>query len=243
MTASGASTAAPAARFQGRAQGRAPSPAALGPALKRAIKAGLLAFGCVAVCPLAAACALHRRLGLGFYYADYTTLVALIPTGIGRLVRAAFYRLTLKRCGHDLVVGFGSYFVYQDSEVGDCFGCGSYCVLGKCRMGDHVAVASRVSVISGLHQHGTDSTGRAMLDQLGERRQITLGSDVWIGEGAVVGADVGDGAVIGVGSVVTAPVAANAVVLGNPARMVRRRDAEGAAEPAAAGAGNSVARP
>ena len=34
-------------------------------------------------------------------------------------------------------------------------------------------------------------------------------------------ADIGDGATIGAGSVIGGPVAANAVMMGNPARLIR----------------------
>jgi acetyltransferase-like isoleucine patch superfamily enzyme len=52
-----------------------------------------------------------------------------------------------------------------------------------------------------------------------------IGSDVWIGLGAIIlsGVTVGDGAVIGAGAVVSDAVPPYAVVAGNPARIVRYR--------------------
>lgn len=51
-------------------------------------------------------------------------------------------------------------------------------------------------------------------------RPVRIGSDVWIGGGAIIlpGVTIGDGAVIGAGSVVTRDVAAGQTVAGNPAR-------------------------
>ena len=51
-------------------------------------------------------------------------------------------------------------------------------------------------------------------------RPVRIGSDVWIGGGAIIlpGVAIGDGAVIGAGSVVTRDVAAGQTVAGNPAR-------------------------
>ena len=49
---------------------------------------------------------------------------------------------------------------------------------------------------------------------------VRIGSDVWIGGGAIIlpGVTIGDGAVIGAGSVVTRDVGPGVIVAGNPAR-------------------------
>ena len=54
---------------------------------------------------------------------------------------------------------------------------------------------------------------------------ITIGSDVWIGECARVlsGVYVGDGAIIGADCVVTKDVPCYAVMVGNPAKLVKYR--------------------
>lgn len=53
---------------------------------------------------------------------------------------------------------------------------------------------------------------------------VTVGSDVWIGGGAILlpGVTVGDDVVIGAGSVVTRPLPSHVVACGNPCRVVRR---------------------
>ncbi|WP_375463748.1 DapH/DapD/GlmU-related protein [uncultured Methylobacterium sp.] len=60
---------------------------------------------------------------------------------------------------------------------------------------------------------------------------VTIGHDVWIGHGAVVlpGRTIGTGAVVGAGAIVTRDVAPYAIVVGNPARVVRARFPEGIA--------------
>jgi maltose O-acetyltransferase len=53
-------------------------------------------------------------------------------------------------------------------------------------------------------------------------RPVTIREDVWIGGGAILlaGVTVGDRAIVGAGAVVTRDVAADATVVGNPARAV-----------------------
>ena len=54
-------------------------------------------------------------------------------------------------------------------------------------------------------------------------KSVTIGSDVWVGGGAIIlpGVTVGDRAVIGAGSVVTKDVPAGVLAVGNPCRVVR----------------------
>jgi maltose O-acetyltransferase len=54
-------------------------------------------------------------------------------------------------------------------------------------------------------------------------RPITIGSDVWVGGGAIFcpGVTVGDRTVIGAGSVVTRDIPAGVLAVGNPCRVIR----------------------
>jgi len=57
-----------------------------------------------------------------------------------------------------------------------------------------------------------------------DERPIHVGKNCWIGAGAIIlpGVNLGDGSIIGAGSVITKPVEPYTVVVGNPARIVRR---------------------
>jgi virginiamycin A acetyltransferase len=62
-------------------------------------------------------------------------------------------------------------------------------------------------------------------DDLPLKGDTVIGNDVWIGQNAVIlpGVRIGDGAIIGANSVVGSDVDPYTVVVGNPARPVRKR--------------------
>ena len=51
--------------------------------------------------------------------------------------------------------------------------------------------------------------------------QINVAKNVWIGEGAIIMADIEEGSMVGSGSVVTKPIPLNVVVAGNPACIIK----------------------
>lgn len=62
-------------------------------------------------------------------------------------------------------------------------------------------------------------------DQSQEAGEIVIGNDVWVGDGVRIlpNVHIGDGAVIGAGSVIAHDVEPYAVMVGNPAKLVRLR--------------------
>jgi acetyltransferase-like isoleucine patch superfamily enzyme len=87
-----------------------------------------------------------------------------------------------------------------------------------------VLLGSNVSVMNGSAQHGTDRLDVPIREQPGAWPRVTIGRDSWVGDRAVVMADVGAHCVVGAGSVVTRPVPDFAVAVGSPARVVRFRN-------------------
>jgi len=53
---------------------------------------------------------------------------------------------------------------------------------------------------------------------------IEIGDNVWVGGGAIInpGIKIGNNVVIGAGSVVTKDIPDNVVIVGNPARIIKR---------------------
>jgi acetyltransferase-like isoleucine patch superfamily enzyme len=94
-------------------------------------------------------------------------------------------------------------------------------------LGKHVTVAANV-VLSSDPGHPLDPIARrAQPAPREDLRQLVVGDDVWIAEGATLlgGITVGEGAVIGAHAVVTKDVPPRTVVAGNPARVVKDIDA------------------
>jgi maltose O-acetyltransferase len=99
------------------------------------------------------------------------------------------------------------------------------CVFLDCaaiEIGDDMQMAPAVQLYTAYHP--LDRAQRAAGGEAA--KPIRIGSGVWIGGGAIVlpGVTIGDGCVIGAGSVVTGDLPANALAIGNPARIVRWLD-------------------
>ncbi|MDF0677012.1 MAG: sugar O-acetyltransferase [Nitrospira sp.] len=96
------------------------------------------------------------------------------------------------------------------------------CIFLDCapiEIGDNLQMGPAVQLYTAAHPLEAD-VRRSGLEYA---RPIRIGSDVWIGGGAIVlpGVTIGEGAVIGAGSVVVRDVPPGSVVVGNPARVSR----------------------
>jgi acetyltransferase-like isoleucine patch superfamily enzyme len=93
------------------------------------------------------------------------------------------------------------------------------------RIGEQCVIADRAMFID--FDHGITEVERPIRLQGIYKRDVDVGSNVWIGYGACIlrGVIVGDNAVIGTNAVVAADVPANAVVGGVPAKVIRMREA------------------
>lgn len=113
-------------------------------------------------------------------------------------------------------------------------------VQGHVTIGISVAIGPFVRIITDDHELGTPHrrAGQSFT------RPVQIGNGVWIGASVTIlgGVTVGDGAIIGAGSVVTRSVAANTIVAGVPARIVRQIQSTEADLPAPGGSGN-ISRP
>jgi acetyltransferase-like isoleucine patch superfamily enzyme len=102
-------------------------------------------------------------------------------------------------------------------------GCGSK-ITGPITFGDNILLGQDV-VMSALNHDYNDPT-KPIVEQGYSVREIVVEDGVWMGAGVIVtpGVRIGRNSVIGAGSVVTRDVPAYCVVVGNPARIVKRFD-------------------
>jgi maltose O-acetyltransferase len=128
---------------------------------------------------------------------------AFAAVGTGVNIRPPFF------CdyGYNISIGDGSFMNFN-------------CVVldvVKVTIGSKTQIGSAVQILTA--DHPRDPALRAQLLEYG--RPVTIGSNVWVGSGAIIlpGVSIGDNAVIGAGSVVTRDVPPGATAVGNPARI------------------------
>ncbi len=149
--------------------------------------------------------------------------LALWPGLFGIYLRAAFYRLALPGTSQDTSIEFLSSFSNHKASLAPNVAIGACCVIGWAEIGEHCLISSMVSICSGRRQHGTADPETPMRLQAGAMEKVTIGRDCWVGNMAVIAADVGEGSIIAAGSVVIKPVPPFSVAAGNPARVIGRR--------------------
>jgi len=113
-------------------------------------------------------------------------------------------------------------------EIGAKTVMGQECTISayqRVRIGEQCVIADRSMFID--FDHGVVEVDRPIRQQGIYKRDVEVGSNVWIGYGACIlrGVRVGDNSIVGTNSVVTKDVPANAVVAGIPARVIRMREA------------------
>ena len=127
----------------------------------------------------------------------------------------------------------GDYSYIAGNEAGGIISGFHHTTIGKyCSIGNHIEMLSESS-----HDYTKDfqypfysMSNSPLFDQVKAKKEtkispILIGNDVWIGTNVIVlgGTTIGDGAVIGAGSVVTKNVPPYAIVVGSPARVIKKR--------------------
>lgn len=186
---------------------------------RRLIKMLVFGLATVVASPLILAAQLERALSSGEgIFVGASQFLSLLPGLGGAYVRAAFYWATLEGCHWEVRIGFGSIFTHRGAALGRNASMGAYCVVGHADIGEGVMMASRISIPSGKRQHFGDD-GRVSADTRFER--VAIGSGTWVGEGAIVMADVGKDSIVCAAAVVTSAMPDGALIGGNPGRLLK----------------------
>ena len=151
---------------------------------------------------------------------------SLIPGVLGEYLRREFYRLSLLSCSPQCSIGFGTIFATHKVTIGDYVYIGAYCTVGDADIEENVLIGSGVHLLSGKGQHGIGRLDVPIRLQPHRFERIRIGTDTWIGDAAVVVANVGAHCIVGAGSVVVSEAADWCIVAGNPARVLRCRTTE-----------------
>lgn len=146
-------------------------------------------------------------------------ICALIPGKIGNIFRLAYAMGTLTKCHYTADIFFGTYFSKRNVIVEPYVGIGAYCIIGKCILKEGTKISSRVSIVSGLNEHGkANDFLNGQEEDLSV--QIAIGPHTWLGEGSIIGANVGSKSVVSMGAVVMKEIGDQCMAMGNPARKL-----------------------
>lgn len=122
----------------------------------------------------------------------------------------------------------------RNSNIGLRSSIGRYSIINNADIGKYCSISWFVTIGAISHPLDRLSThaftyrkqfGIADNDLTFDKSRVIIGNDVWIGCNAIImpGITVGDGAVIGAGSVVTKNVEPYSIVVGNPAKEIKKR--------------------
>ena len=148
-------------------------------------------------------------------------IMAFLPGTPGAFLRRAFYTMTLEKCSSHCHIGFGAIISHRCTTIEKHVYIGNYALIGKAHLGEHCLIGSRVSILSGEALHILDESGMWTPYSSKRLSKVTISKNVWIGEAAIVSADIGESCMIGAGSVVSSSIKANVMVAGNPARFIK----------------------
>ncbi|PWB51822.1 MAG: hypothetical protein C3F13_13000 [Anaerolineales bacterium] len=126
--------------------------------------------------------------------------------------------------GRDSIIEPPFYCCYgQNIYIGEYVYLNVLCTILDCNkvhIGNHVMLGPAVQIYTAAHHLQAESR----IQGWEVAKPILIEDNVWIGGGAILlpGVRIGKNAVVGAGAVVSRSVPANTVVVGNPAKVIRK---------------------
>jgi virginiamycin A acetyltransferase len=162
-------------------------------------------------------------VGKNSAFVSMSQLLSLFPGFFGSYIRVGFCHFAMNECPQSCEIGFLTTFSSPDISIGNntIFSAGAN--IGRCHVGADCLIGTCVMITGGKNQHRFDSRDIPIRLQGGEFKPVTIGRDCWVGNGAIIMADLGEGCVIAAGSVVTKPIPPYSIAAGVPAKVIGER--------------------
>jgi len=157
-------------------------------------------------------------------FQGFSQLLSLFPGKIGIYLRAAFYHLACPATSDNISIGFLTILSHRDTSIAEGVYIGPQGNIGKCSIGKNTLLGSGVHILSGKNQHDFSDLTKPIQQQGGTFTKINIGEDCWLGNGAIIMADVANQCIVAAGSVLTKNTAVEpAIYAGNPAQQLKTR--------------------
>ena len=127
---------------------------------------------------------------------------------LGNVIRVACLKLAGYKLGEEVYIGEDLIIIDELEDK------------GRIKIGDRVAFAERVTLV--ISSYPNKSRILPYINKI--HGTIEIKNDAWLGTGSIIfpNVTIGEGAIVGAGAVVTKSVPDFTVVLGSPARPVRK---------------------
>jgi len=158
-------------------------------------------------------------------------ILKFLPRLITTLLRKLVQKYSLLR--RNVYIAPGSY-LSPNARIGKRTRINQPSYIDSCKIGRYCAIGGRLVIRSTNHYTNylniqcwsQANIIRSSIPVAGKSKGITsIGNAVWIGDSVTIlpGANIGNGAIVGAGSIVTKPIPAYSVAVGNPARVIKMR--------------------
>lgn len=130
-------------------------------------------------------------------------------------------------CRFDLIGSKRTLYIGDNCEMGDMTHIVAY---ESVKLGDNVLIASKCFISDANHGSYSgdfqDSPFTAPNKRELKTSPVSIGSNTWIGENAVIlaGSDIGEGCIIGANSIINKKISAGSIVVGN-GKVIKKYDA------------------